>query len=284
MNVVLVCVDNFQEYILINIRNLIRLGHQNIYVITNSKFFSLFSEFDNKIVLVQSESLTDSYNYKPGNHIDTQFRNGFWGLTSKRFFFIHSFMNQRNVTNVFHIENDVLTYYNCDTLEKIISNDKIWVPADSLRRSIASVMFIPNYKIFGLFLDNYNNQANDMQNLSYSQSVMPHLFDNFPICFQSEDHSQEQKFVTRTYPLFNMIFDAAAIGQYLGGVDPRNNPTNTIGFINETSVIKYGSYNFVWRTLINDESTRKPFIKLDDNIYIPIFNLHIHSKNLSHFV
>ena len=169
--------------------------------------------------------------------------------------------------------------------DKQIQNDKIWVPADSLRRSIASVLYIPNYEIFGLFLDNYNNQANDMQNLSYSQSIMPHLFDNFPICFQSEKHSTEQRFVTRTYPLFNMIFDAAAIGQYLGGIDPRNssNNANTIGFINETSVIKYDSYNFVWRTSLDDD-TRKPFIKLDDDTYIPIFNLHIHSKNLSQFV
>lgn len=283
MNVVLVCVDNFQEYILINIKNLIRLGHRNIFVITNFKFFNNFSEFKNEIVLVQSETLEDIYNYKPGNHVDAKFRNGFWGLTSKRFFFIHSFMRERNVTNVFHIENDVLTYYNCDILHNTINNDKIWVPADSLKRSIASVIFIPNYEILALFLNNYNNQANDMQNLSYSQSIMPHLFDNFPISFQSEDHTNEQKFVTRTYPLFKMIFDAAAIGQYLGGVDPSNNPNNTVGFINETSVIKYGSYNFVWRTLLNDD-IRKPFIKLDDDNYIPIFNLHIHSKKLSQFV
>jgi hypothetical protein len=286
MNVILVCIDNFQEYILINIRNLIRLKHKNIFVITNAEFFSFFSEFDsNQIVLVRSESIEDSYNYKPGINVDSKFRNGFWGLTSKRFFYIYSFMKQRNISNVFHIENDVLTYYNCDSLEKTINNDKIWVPADSFQRSIASIIFIPNYEIFGLFLNNYNNRANDMQNLSYSQSIMPHLFDNFPICFKSEYHTPEQKFVTRTYDLFNMIFDAAAIGQYLGGIDPRNNPSSsdTVGFINETSVIKYDSYHFVWRKSLDDD-TRKPFMKLDDNTYIPIFNLHIHSKNLSHFV
>ena len=33
------------------------------------------------------------------------------------------------------------------------------------------------------------------------------------------------------------------MGQYLSGVDPRNNPNNTVGFINETCVIKYNNCN-----------------------------------------
>ena len=118
MNVVLVCVDNFQEYILINIKQLIRLKHKNIFIITNTRFFDLFREFKEQIVLVSSENLDDYYNYKPGKNIDNSFRNGFWGLTSKRFFFIHSFMKQRNIEKVFHIENDVLTYYNENMIDK----------------------------------------------------------------------------------------------------------------------------------------------------------------------
>lgn len=281
MNVVLVCVDNFQEYILINIKQLIRLKHKNIFVITNIRFFDLFSEFKEQIVLVACENLDDYYNYKPGKNIDNSFRNGFWGLTSKRFFSIHSFMKQRNIDNVFHIENDVLIYHNCDKLKSLIDNKKICVPADTYNRSIASVIYIPNSGILGQFLDKYNNQVNDMVNLSYCQRIMPQLFDNFPICVESENYTPEQRFVTRTFSRFNMIFDAAAMGQYLGGIDPRNNPNNTIGFINETSVIKYGSYQFIWHT--PTDNIRKPFIKVD-NTFIPIFNLHIHSKNLAMFV
>lgn len=281
MNVVLVCVDNFQEYILINIKQLIRLKHKDIFVITNTKFFDLFREFKKEIVLVPSENLEDIYNYKPGKNIDNSFRNGFWGLTSKRFFYLYSFMKMRNIENVFHIENDVLIYYNCDILKKAIDNKKICVPADTFNRSIASVIYIPNCDVLGLFLDKYNNQANDMVNLSYCQKIMPHMFDNFPICIQSDKYSTEQAFVTRSFKKFNMIFDAAAMGQYLGGIDPRNNPNNTVGFINETSVIKYDSFQFIWHT--PSDNIKKPFIKID-NTFIPIFNLHIHSKKLSVFV
>jgi hypothetical protein len=70
MNIVLVCVDNFQEYILINIKQLIRLKHKNIFVITNLRFFNLFNEFKDDIVLVPCENLEDSYNYKPGRNIE----------------------------------------------------------------------------------------------------------------------------------------------------------------------------------------------------------------------
>ena len=92
--------------------------------------------------------------------------------------------------------------------------------------------------------------------------------------------NDEYQFVTKNFNKFKFIFDAAAIGQYLGGVDRRNNPNNTIGFINETCIIKYNSYKFEF---LDKENIKKPFINVNDK-FIPIFNLHIHSKDLDKFV
>jgi hypothetical protein len=50
------------------------------------------------------------------------------------------------------------------------------------------------------------------------------------------------------------------------------------------NLIKYNKYNFIWET---HESIKKPFLEFEDkdmNIKIPIFNLHIHSKNLLKFM
>ena len=82
--------------------------------------------------------------------------------------------------------------------------------------------------------------------------------------------------------MFNSIFDAAAIGQYLGGVDPRNIPGDTTGFINETCVVNYSYYKFIWKfnLILN---IYQPYI-LIDNIEILINNLHIHSKSLKKFI
>jgi hypothetical protein len=77
-------------------------------------------------------------------------------------------------------------------------------------RSIASIIYIPNSGVLGLFLDKYNNQGNDMVNLSYAQKMMPHLFDNFPIYMSTEGHTAEQTFVSRTYPRFNLYLSRMA--------------------------------------------------------------------------
>lgn len=272
MSIVLVCIDNFQEYILDNIKQLINLNHKNICVLTNQKFFSFFDDYKNGITLINCEDLIDSYNFYSSLRCDNEFRNGFFKHTSKRFFLLYSYMKEYNVSDVFHIENEVLLYFNCDTLLPNLDEDRLCVPADSYLRSIASIMYIPHHAVLKCFLDVYDNRENDMVNLSRVQRSNPKLFNNFPICFNMDTHTSEQLFVSKDFAKFNMIFDAAAIGQYLGGVDPRNIPGNSSGFINETTVIKYNEFEFTWMNGL-------PFMQ-----GIPIFNLHIHSKNLAKFI
>ena len=81
---------------------------------------------------------------------------------------------------------------------------------------------------------------------------------------------------------FPYIFDAAAMGQYLGGVDPRNIGGDTRGFVNETCVIKYDQYAFVWSNHQTQTELYQPFLVVNDQL-LPIFNLHIHSKTLNRF-
>jgi hypothetical protein len=284
MHVVLVCINNFQEYILTNIKQLIRLGHTSIYVITNREFFDYFLGYLENIQLVAIEELSDSYDYNTNTRLDNQFRGGFWALTSARFFYLYEFMRSRDIENVVHLENDVLIYRNSNTLDDILDKTKIYLPFDTFTRNIASIMFIPNCNIFKAVLDKYDFAKNDMENFSIIQSQTG-LIQNFPIFISDPNGSPEYQFVTRGYENFHMIFDAAAIGQYLGGVDPRNIPGNTCGFVNETCIIKYDQYRFIWNDI---DGVRRPFIvfsNTDEKDYAyPIFNLHIHSKNLENFI
>ena len=142
-------------------------------------------------------------------------------------------------------------------------------------------MYIPNHKIFKIILDSYDYNYNDMYNFSNIQKKSG-LIQNFPIFISNDfvDNNEEYNFVTNNFHNFQYIFDAAAIGQYLGGVDPRNDNRNTEGFVNETCIIKYNHYHFDW--IIIDE-IKRPFIIIN-NLKYRIFNLHIHSKNLKKFV
>jgi hypothetical protein len=278
MNIVLTCLKNFQEYILINIRQLIKLGHKSIYVITNSNLFSYFDEFKSQIIIINADELLDSYNFDSVSNLDNKFREGFWKLTSQRFFIIYEFMKKYDTTNVIHLENDVIIYYNCDELEKSIDKNYMYIPFDSYKRNIASIVYIPDSKVFKEILDKYNFNKNDMENFAIIRE-QTQLIKNFPIFKKEYCCNPEESFVSQNSELFPFIFDAAAIGQYLGGVDPRNISGNTEGFVNETCVIKYNKYSFYFKVI---NGIKKPFITINNNEF-PIFNLHIHCKNLIKF-
>lgn len=279
-NIVLVCVGVFQEYILNNVEQLIRLGHKHIYVITQPDFYSFFDNHKNNIQLIDATTLNDSYDYYSKTPLDKNFRNGFWAFASLRLFYIYEFMKQYDIQNVIHLENDVLIYYNCDTIINRFDSQHVYLPFDTYKRNIASIMYIPSSDIFKNILDCYDFNKDDMNNFSTIQREKGFIR-NLPI-FPTLKINPEFEFVTQNYELFEgFIFDAAAIGQYLGGVDPRNIQGDTRGFVNETCIIKYNSFQFVWK---DDNEIRKPFMVVNNIIEIPIFNLHIHCKKLTDFM
>ena len=47
----------------------------------------------------------------------------------------------------------------------------------------------------------------------------------------------EYNFISSNFDRFQYIFDAAAIGQYLGGIDPIHDKNDTSGFVNEICII-----------------------------------------------
>lgn len=275
-NIVLTCINKYQDYILTNIKQLIRLGHKNIFVITNRKFFDNFSEYKDDIILIDCDELPKTFAQVDNNSTD------FWHLTSSRFMYIYEFMKRDNIHNVFHMENDVVIYYNCKTIMNNL-DDNFYIPFDSFKRNIASLVYIPNEKVYKKILDNYDFSKNDMENFAIIKKKTDKI-QQFPIFHNNvvinDINEDEYKFVCSNYDKFKYIFDAAAIGQYLGGIDHANNPADTTGFVNETCVIKYDKYKFEWKII---DDMKKPFIIINDESY-PIFNLHIHSKNLEKFV
>lgn len=75
------------------------------------------------------------------------------------------------------------------------------------------------------------------------------------------------------------IFDAAAIGQFLGGIDPIHDRGPTIGFQNENTDLLVKSLDLTWSI----ESGRKsPQIQLPSSY--PVNNLHLHSKRTGPFL
>ena len=95
MKIILICIKNFQEYILDNIKNLIDNGNTDIDVITEQSFFKNFQEFDKiGITLVDIKTLDDYYsnNFNKNSKLDKSYRGGFWHLCSLRLFYLYSYI------------------------------------------------------------------------------------------------------------------------------------------------------------------------------------------------
>jgi len=71
---------------------------------------------------------------------------------------------------------------------------------------------------------------------------------------------------------FGVLFDGAAVGQYIGGIDKIHNKNDTSGFINETTVFQCDKAKVEWRYA---DGLRVPYLN-----GLPLVNLHIHSKEL----
>lgn len=272
MKVILVCIENFQEYILDCIKQLYLVGNKDIDVICNRIFFPKFFEFPG-LHLVASEDLKSEkiQQYNQKTHLSHSFRGGFWIHCTSRFFYIYEHMKKNNLRNVIHIENDIMVYTNFDKLS-FDESSSIHLVMDANHRCIPSILWIRDSDIMEKYLGTISLNKNDMETLAAFYNSKKYNVNKLPII----DHGPW----SNQYDKFNGIFDGAAIGQYLGGVDPKNQGGDTRGFVNETTMIQYDKYKFIWKKL---ENLYYPYL-IDGNKEIPIFNLHIHCKNLIIFL
>jgi hypothetical protein len=271
MKIILVSAGNFQEYIIDNIKNLKLFGNIDIVVITEKKFFPLL--VDLSVILVDTSDLED-FNFNNNSQLDKNFRNGFWHLCSLRLFYLYSYISKNNLVNCIHLENDVLTYINFDNILNCFKKNKIYATFDCDKRVVPGILFIPTSQALKPMIDSYNFSLNDMQNLAYLNEAYIEPLPIGPI-IDSYINKLNKNFIE-----FNLIFDAAAMGQYLGGIDKRNDSNETRGFINETCLIKYNQYIFYW---ININNLYVPHLSINGKL-IRIVNLHIHSKALHNFM
>jgi len=252
----------------------------NIHLILSECLFDHLNHSD--IIVVKAEDYFDDFynSYEIHNH-DTSFRDGFWKRTSSRFFLISTYSKKNNLLSFFHIENDILMFSDLSSEKSILDNSvyDMAVVVDSERRCIPSVMYFRNSDIvqrLSMFIST-NNTNNDMSNVFNFFSQNRDVVVNLPLLPNSINLNSGLINYNNLYSEMMSIFDDDAIGQYLGGIDTRSNPRDTIGFINETTVFDVSIFDYYW---VNGE----PFAVIDGGEKIKINNLHIHSKDLKKFI
>ena len=252
------------------------------------------------VTVVRKEAIRKCENHR--NFIvrkscDPRYWKIFWRSSSERFFLIESFLKACGLRSVVHLENDVLLYVGIDKLLPILvsSYGHLALTMDGDRRCIPGFVYIHDEKSLSCMNEFVTripvwHRYNDMQSLgAFMREMGPAACDSLPVvpdCYRQLfglmnqlGEKGESGYFDRRYRDFGGVFDAAALGQYLGGVDS-GFAKDTRGFVNETAVYDPRNFKLTWR--------------LVDNLWVPcgeigterfsVFNLHIHSKNLAPFM
>lgn len=273
----------------------------DIYLLCDKKICSqelLHVLQEARIALVPYKNLPMSEEHKrfmDESKLDKQSLNGFWFKTTERFFYLAELAKYLKLTHVFHMEHDNLIYVNLLQYLNFFGKQRIAAVFDNDNRCIPGFLYFSGasaLKHITTFIADYAHRGlNDMAIIAEYKNVygsdyvtplpliMPEYADKHSLESTAGHKAQDKTYYYRNFEFFHSIFDAAALGQYLGGVSPLNAVPQP-GFINESCVFNPAHFLYVWK---KDEAQRLvPYVIFEDKMY-RINNLHIHSKQLEKF-
>jgi hypothetical protein len=223
-------------------------------------------------------------------NLESNFRNGYWRYTIERLIAINTFHNLHPQIPVLHLESDVILMPDFP-LDKVSALTKIYWLKYGPRADIASILYTPNAEKTSEFCERLideikNNEESDMELLWKLRTKFVNDYSTFPtmnaktkslLNIKSEKSETEisQKMLESN---FDGLFDAAGIGIWISGGDPRNN----FGFttIHTRQLIDSGN--------IYIDSSKESFVSVGNGELrieteglelVPVYNLHVHSKN-----
>lgn len=217
------------------------------------------------------------------------FRENFWLTTITRFLAIENYLSQLP-GEIIHLESDVILaqdfpFSKFSTLIKPIA-----FPILSKTQGIASVLYIRDHQSARSLVDlsmemaSKDSQTTDMLILRRFYDLYPGITQLLPIgpagsfAYQEFTDKNIQAEMNSAIGLFDGCFDGLDIGYFVYGVDPRNDRgrkylrkslTNNFLVVPKTRILFSKTRNFLEIGSFSGEEI------------IPLYSLHIHSKNPS---
>ena len=270
----------------------------SIYVLVNATHKSIlssqFAEKNIEIVALEDIPRTPEHDtFEELVQFNKKYKSDYWIFTRERFLSLYDFMKNRNLRHVFHLENDVMLYTELKQLLPFFEKhyQTIGATFDSDERVIAGFVYVASTSAaatLAKFLsENAARPKNDMAMLALFKQEYPESIDHLPIVTKEYafehtltnkwNHIPKDSFKYYRYAdTIGSIFDAAALGQYIGGTHKKKRP----GFINEACIFNPSYYKFAWE--IDSKGRKVPYASYGSRKY-RINNLHIHSKKLENY-
>jgi hypothetical protein len=252
------CILNSENNAIILITNQnIDWANEKIKVVNIEDFYHNSEESNSfKNYLITADSAT------------SKFRNGFWLKTTERFFILKAYMEYAEINKAIHIEADNLLFSNSVNLISNGDGAELIFPRLDERNAAASILYVGSIRSLDIFCNFISTQSvykTDMQLLSDFNIEYPALSKNI---FSEWDLSEQGKLKSNGF-----ISDAAVIGQYFYGVDPRNIGRPLFnGYKNRSVKLDYELLK-----LHIDQSLSNANLEYKNKTY-KLINLHIHSK------
>lgn len=206
--------------------------------------------------------------------VPMSFRRGYWRFTLERFLALHDFHERNTSAGILHIESDVLLLPGFPF--ELISSwaNLMWCRCDD-DRDVGSLLYSPTPEssrwLKEKILETIDSSGfiTDMVILRRIARRFPNAVGYFPTEFNQTNRQEINDFG---------IFDGAAIGLWLTGIDPRN--YYGITRVRDTKTIYNAGTNIEpWKSTYYYSPNGGLFQK-SSNVEVRIWNLHIHSKNL----
>jgi hypothetical protein len=272
-----------------------------IYVLLNKNlcehFTQVFAPLNVSLIELEGLPCSAEHEHFLKQHAMNPEHNPFWRFTTERFLYIYDLMVHYNLEHLFHLENDNMLYVDLQELFPMLSQHPSPIAAtfDNDNRVIAGFIYIRNLlsmqKLAKFLADRAALKSNDMMLLAQFKYDPEGCIGHLPIIMEdyTADHPLVNALGSRVrnpsdycqQAKYNQsIFDAAAIGQFLGGGDLSHHPNTLPGFINESCVFNPSLLNYIWE--LDAFGRRVPYAVYKNKKY-RINNLHIHSKQLHLF-
>ena len=244
---------------------------------------------------VLSTALEDFYDDSSFKRIRSQvtsshnFRDEFWLRTFERFFVLEQFMTTSGLTSLFHAELDQLLFRTDTLVENLekLNSPGLRLPFHQEASALASVMHIRGWHSLSQLL-NFAGETepfmNEMELLARWARSNPDEFFALPtLASVMVTKSPMDLLPVQTLSLSQTggLVDAAQLGQWIGGIDPRNHPLREgpkNHFVDAPSSLLLSRQQLHSITFSLDKDSGRLSAQTQEGESFPIYNLHLHSK------
>jgi hypothetical protein len=218
-----------------------------------------------------------------------EFRSGFWLKTLERYFVISQYMAASRSDSIFHAELDQLLFRSDLLVRKLekVRSQGFFVPFHTSDRAIGSVVFCNSQPALESMLDFASKGslfASEMELIADWYANAPDLCSALPTLgtlVNPKLHETLSPMDTLSSGELGGVVDAAQLGQWVGGIDPRNVP------ILQTPKTKF-SEDPTDQMLSKDQLSGLQFhfspndaqleVNVGGRLSTTLYNLHLHSK------